>query len=662
MSSRNVWADVFHKAHAVHLLSIGLLGGAGALWWVKQSIVYGVVLVAASVVVGIAYVLHVRAMRTMREAIQSISHRVKRLSHEVISELPIGIVLYDDERRIEWHNPWIATVMHRPTLVGATLQDICKTTKWNKLRDEAIVIECAPHPERAVRVLHHVEDRLVYFFDVTDFSLLSKKYESDRLAIGLLAIDNIDEVMQGMDEQQKSMMAAQVTTKITGYAQKHRLYARRIASDKYVFLLRWSQLHTLQERKFDVLDDVRQATAQLKIPMTVSIGIAAGQDDLIVLGTAAQAALDLALGRGGDQVAVKVGDRYSFYGGRSGAVEKRSKIRARVFAHAMRDMIKESDHVLIMGHKLPDMDCVGSAIGVLRMTDVLDVPASIVMEGTNSAIAQLIDVLEEHETIRGRVVTPSEALEMITQRTLVVVVDTHKASLLAEPKCMAVAKRKILIDHHRRSEDGIEDATLVYMEPYASSASELVTELLPYVSEAFEVGRIEATALLAGIVMDTNRFSVRTGARTYEAAAYLRRSGADSALVQCMMKDNMTDYLIKADIVRTTKLIDDEFAVAIAPKGQKASALLCAQVADTLLAMQGVRASFVLWERSDGRVHVSARSLGEVNVQMLMEAFGGGGHLTHAAAQVDRPMEEVVARLYVVIGQLDAMELGREQK
>jgi c-di-AMP phosphodiesterase-like protein len=460
-----------------------------------------------------------------------------------------------------------------------------------------------------------------------------------------------------MDDQTRSIMMAKVTGEITEWANKYGLYLRRTASDRYLILLDQKSLKGLEQTRFELLDEVRDITIDHKLPMTLSIGIASGARTLQELGVWTQTSLDMALGRGGDQVAIKVGERLTFYGGRSNAVEKRTRVRARVISHALRDLIRDSDKVIIMGHRNPDMDSIGAAIGVLKATHVSNKEGYIVLEGINPSIQKLMETIYEDEKLNRWFITPEQALQITTQRTLAVVVDTHRASMVPEPRLLQQTSKIVVVDHHRRSEDFLNDATLVYMEPYASSTCELVTELLQYINDRLTMGVLEATALLAGIVVDTKSFSQRTGARTFEAASFLRRSGADSALIQRLLKEDMDAYIQKSEIAKNVVVIHDHIAIAVTEPGRKYSQLLIAQVADTLLSMTGIQASFVVSERTDGLIGISARSLGQLNVQVVMERLGGGGHLTNAATQLEGvTVAEAAARLKQLLKTIESEE------
>lgn len=611
---------------------------------------------ALAVVVGLAAFAY-QAERRIRDElaayISTITHRVKKASSEVIAEMPIGIVLYDDDKQIEWHNTYIAKTMERDSLAGESITALWPALKSIKDKDATLDISLG---KRTFQVKVRPEERLLYFTDTTAYTTLSKKYEEEKIAFGLLVLDNVDEVTQGMDDQARSLTMATVTTVLNEWAVENQLYMRRTASDRFFLLFSHKELIKLEQSRFGVLDEVKDATAHLKLPMTISIGVAAGAPSLLEIGQLAQTSLDIALGRGGDQVAVKVGERVSFYGGKSNAVEKRTRVRARVISHALRDLIKESDNVVIMGHKIPDMDAVGAAIGMLKAAETFGKPAYIVLEGVNPSIHRLMEMIYEEEELTSRFVQPEDAYHMITPRTLAVVVDTHKASLVAEPKLLGLTKRIVVVDHHRRGEEFISEATLIYMEPYASSTCELVTELLQYIHEGLALGVLESTALLAGIVTDTKSFSVRTGSRTFEAASFLRRNGADSSLIQRLMKDDLPGYLMKAEMIRHAKIVHKHYAVAVTQPGQRYSQLLIAQVADTLLNMQGVVASFVVSERPDGLIAISARSMGQVNVQVIMEEMGGGGHLTNAATQLEGTIQEAEQRLLSLIAEYEDKE------
>jgi c-di-AMP phosphodiesterase-like protein len=591
--------------------------------------------------------------RDLNEHVNTITYRVKKAGNEVTSSLPIGIIIYNEDKRVEWHNPFIAKMLSQDSVIGESITEIFPEMKGKKEKEDNFEIKIG---KQVYLVWMKQEERLLYLREITEYVDLSKRYEEEKIAIGIVMMDNLEEATQGMDDQTRSIMLAKVTGEITEWAQKNELYLRRTASDRYLMLMDQKALRSLEQSRFEILDDIRDLTIENKLPLTLSVGIASGVEKLVELGQMAQMSLDMSLGRGGDQVTVKVGQRLAFYGGRSNAVEKRTRVRARVISHALRDLMKECDKVIVMGHRYPDMDSIGAAIGVLKAAQVVGKEGYIVLEGVNPSIIKLMETISTDEKLYRWFITPEQAMQIITQRTLAVVVDTHKASMVAEPKLLQMTHRVVVVDHHRRSEDFIQDATLVYMEPYASSTCELVTELLQYINDKLTMEVLESTVLLAGIVVDTKSFSLRTGARTFEAASFLRRNGADSALIQRLLKEDLDSFIEKSEIIKHTEILYDHIGLAHAEPGRKYSQLMIAQVADTLLNMTDIMASFVVGERPDGLIGISARSTGQMNVQVVMERLGGGGHLTNAATQLEGTTEEATSRLKQVLEEMKEEE------
>lgn len=601
--------------------------------------------------------------RELAEYTTTLSYRVNSIEGEITSRLPFGLLLYDAERTIEWHNRQVAQLFKTDSVVGIPLVELLpglppltRDKKDGSKEPLSLVRAEIEVGTETYDVRVYPEERLIYLQKMTEMAELRERYEKESLALGILLLDNLDEAFQGMDDQQRTLTIARATSLINGWARQYDVYLRRLSSERYMMLLNQAALEKLENSRFVILDEVREATSDLKVPMTLSIGVACGNEKIGELGALAQSSLDMALGRGGDQAAVKVGQRLSFYGGRSNAVEKRTRVRARVIAHALRDLMKRSDRVLIMGHQNPDMDVIGAAIGMLKAADRLEVEASIVLNGDNPSISKMMERIRADLTLADRFVGPEEALAQMTERTLLVVVDTHKQSLTIEPKLVQKAKQVVVIDHHRRSEEFINEAVIVYLEPYASSASELVTELLQYIHDNMTLTPLEATTLLAGITMDTKHFTLHTGSRTFEAAGFLRRSGADTILVQRMLKEDLSEYISKADIIKNARVVMGGVAIAVTDEGRQFPQLLIAQAADTLLNMTDVNASFVIGSRPDGLTAISARSFGKINVQVVMERLGGGGHLTNAAVQLDISPREAEKKLMAVLEDIEKEE------
>ncbi|GKU77182.1 DHH family phosphoesterase [Paenibacillus sp. L3-i20] len=641
----------WHGMHHIAAVAVMLILSATLAWF--QWLI-GLIALALTIGVAIYSFLGERAFRKdLKSYLGTLSFRVKKGGNDVISELPFGIILYNEERIVEWHNPYITALMERESVIGVPLTELFPTLQHAKDREGTVE---ATIGSNMYQLIFRPKERILYVKNITELWQLGRKYDDEKLSLGVVMIDNLEEVTQGLDDHQRSSLLSKVTTEITEWAQKYKVYLKRLTSDRFLLITDQKTLRQLEHSRFVILDEVREITGDQKIPVTLSIGFAAGAEHVVELGQWAHMSLDIALGRGGDQASVKVGSRQSFYGGKTNAVEKRTRVRARVVAHALRDLIKESHNVVIMGHKMPDMDAIGAAIGVLKAAQLFGKEAYIVLEGVNPSIEKMMELLREEEKLSKRFISPDQASALLTPQSLIVVVDTHKASMLKEPKLLQGRERIVVIDHHRRGEEFISNAILVYMEPYASSTCELVTELLQYIHDRVALDVREATSLLAGITVDTKSFTLRTGARTFEAASFLRRNGADSTLIQRMLQEGLKEYVSKSEIIKHAHVLHDHVALAVAESGKKNSQLLIAQSADTLLNMTDIKASFVVSERPDGLIGISARSLGAMNVQVVMERMGGGGHLTNAASQLEGTVDEVADKLKAILKQMESEE------
>jgi len=570
------------------------------------------------------------------EYIATISHRVKKVGEEALLEMPIGIVLFNEEYFIEWSNPFMNEITDDvETLAGKSLHVLTeelipmikenKTNKWVQIGGKTF------------HVIIRKEERLLYMFDRTEQRELEVRYDNEQTILAIIYLDNYEEITQNMEDTLKSQLNSNVTSVLNNWAHENGLFMKRTSQDRFIAVGSNEILSNLESTKFDILDEVRELKAGQNLHVTLSIGIGVGEHDLPVMGELAQSSLDLALGRGGDQVAIKdESGKVRFYGGKTNPMEKRTRVRARVISHALKELIKASDNVIIMGHKAPDMDAVGAGIGILKIAEANETQAHFVFDprDVDTGIFRLIEEVKKVE-LWDQFIGPEEAEEKTTNRTLVVVVDTHKPAMVSNPRVLQKSEYKVVIDHHRRAEDFIESPTLVYMEPYASSTAELITELLEYQPNRLKLNMLEATALLAGIIVDTKSFTLRTGSRTFDAASYLRSKGADTVLVQQFMKEDLDVYVKRSKLIERAEVIHDVVAITKGEPGEIFGAVLLAQTADTLLTMSGIKASFAISERDDGKIGVSARSLGDVNVQVIMEKMDGGGHLTNAATQIE---------------------------
>ncbi|UKS65340.1 DHH family phosphoesterase [Rossellomorea marisflavi] len=583
----------------------------------------------------LAFYFEGRSHDETEEYISTLSYRVKRVGEEALMEMPIGIMLINDEYYIEWTNPFLASCFNEDTVVGRSLYDVADSLV--PLIKQEVDSEIVTINERKYHVVLKLKERLLYFFDVTEQKEIEKQYHEERTNIAIIYLDNYDELTQGMDDQTRSSLNSLVTSNLNKWAQEYGVFLKRTSSERFIAVINDKVLQILEKEKFGILDDVRDSTSKHNVPLTLSIGVGTGVSSLPELGTLAQSSLDLALGRGGDQVAIKqTNGKVKFYGGKTNPMEKRTRVRARVISHALKEIMVESDKVIIMGHKHPDMDAIGAAIGIRKVAQMNQRDGYVVLNFNeiDNSVKRLMKEIKGNADLHSRFITPEEALEMATDDTLLVVVDTHKPSLVIEERLLNKVDKVVVIDHHRRGEDFIQNPLLVYMEPYASSTAELVTELLEYQPKHEKISMLEATSLLAGIIVDTKSFTLRTGSRTFDAASYLRAQGADTVLVQKFLKEDVATYIKRARLIETVEFYRDGVAIAHAPDEVVSDPVLIAQAADTLLTMDGVIASFVISKRDEETVGISARSLGDVNVQIIMENLEGGGHLSNAATQL----------------------------
>jgi c-di-AMP phosphodiesterase-like protein len=576
-----------------------------------------------------------RERKEMEEYISTLSYRVKKVGEEALMEMPIGIMLINEEYYIEWTNPYLSSCFDEVTLVGRSLYDVAEALV--PLIKQEVETEVITLHDRKFRVVHKREERLLYFFDVTEQTEIEKKYQDDRTAIATIFLDNYDDLTQGMDDQMRGSINNLVTSILNKWAQDNGIYLKRVSSERFIAVFSERILRILEKGKFTILDEVREMTSKQNVSFTLSIGVGTGVSSLPELGAMAQSSLDLALGRGGDQVAIKLpSGKVKFYGGKTNPVEKRTRVRARVISHAIRDLIIASDKVIIMGHKNPDMDSIGSSIGIYKVAQMNQKEAYIVVnqQEMESGVKRLMEEIRHQEELYSYFIDPELALEISTEKTLLVVVDTHKPSMVIEERLVNKIDHVVVIDHHRRGEEFIANPLLVYMEPYASSTAELVTEFLEYQPKRSKIEMIEATALLAGIIVDTKSFTLRTGSRTFDAASYLRAHGADTILVQKFLKEDIDTYIRRSKLIESVAFYRDGIAIAKGSEQDLYDQVIIAQAADTILAMDQVIGSFVIAKRDEGVIAISARSLGNINVQVIMESLKGGGHLTNAATQL----------------------------
>lgn len=493
----------------------------------------------------------------------------------------------------------------------------------------------------------------VYLYDETDFLQVLEEKQKIKMVVGHIYIDNYDEVMEATEEVRRSLLVALVDRKITKYMQSADAIIKKLEKDKYIFVCQQQHLEQLQQGKFSLLDEVRSINIGNKTPVTLSIAVGLNSDDdqYATAYEYSQMAMDLALGRGGDQAVVKNGEKIIYYGGKTQLAEKNTRVKARVKAHALKELLDSKDQVLIMGHKKPDIDCLGAAIGIYRLAVMMEKKAHIVIgEVTSSIRPAMNNFLGSSVYPEDMFFDNNQALEMVDSNTVVVVVDVNRPKLTECEELLAHTKNIVVIDHHRQTGEIIEYATLSYIEPYASSACEMVAEILQYSMDKPKLRPAEADAMYAGILVDTDNFVSKTGVRTFEAASFLRKSGADMVRVRKAYRTDIESYKLLSEGVASAEIYMDDFAISEVPStGVDSPTVLAAKVANDLLDVENVRASFVL-SKIDNILYISARSIDDVNVQVVMENFGGGGHGTVAGAQLENvSIEEGKERIREVL-------------
>lgn len=492
----------------------------------------------------------------------------------------------------------------------------------------------------------------MYMYDDTELKEYIKKNEDNKLVVALAYLDNYEEALESVEDVRRSLLIALIDRKITKYFSNFDGLVKKLEKDKYFLIMRQSSLDTLKEQRFHILDEVKTVNIGNEMAITLSIGVGLNAATYIQNYEYSRIAIEMALGRGGDQVVIKNGNNITYYGGKTQQMEKATRVKARVKAQALKEFMSTKDRVVVMGHKITDVDALGAGIGIYRAGKTLGKPVHIVVNDPTKSIRPLIaEYTNNSEYEPSMFVDSAQAKDLIDNNTVVVVVDTNRPSYTECEELLYMTKTVVVLDHHRRGSEVIENAVLSYVEPYASSACEMVAEILQYFSDDLRIRNIEADCLYAGIVIDTNNFTTRAGVRTFEAAAFLRRSGADVTRVRKLLRDDLKSYQARADAVRTAHIYRNCFAISTCPSENLDSpTVVGAQAANELLNIAGVKASFVLTQYNN-EIYISARAIDEINVQVMMEKMGGGGHMNIAGAQVKASPDEVEKMLKDIIDQ-----------
>lgn len=622
-------------------LAMVALAVAGIIiaFFIKPLLALGMTVVLIGILLASFYTLETITKNT-NKYIANLSYRIKRGEQEALVRMPMGILMYDKKMNIEWLNPFLRTYFGDEPALGRNLADV----------DGELAAIIAGHQDsKEPRLVHWGENQfeitvqssigVVYMMDVTRYAAIEQRAADEKIVIGQIFLDNYDEVTQSLDDQLISNLSNYVTTELTTWATKFGFFVKRVDEDHFILIAYAKALRAVIADKFRILDTIREGTSKQNAPLTLSIGIAYGDTDLGQLALTSQSNLDLALGRGGDQVVVKARTgEAKFYGGKTNPMEKRTRVRARMISQALQELFKQTDKIYVVGHGRPDMDSIGAALGVRRIAQMNGKECYVVLDPTNlhSDVERLMEKVASDPELANQIITPEAAIGGATDKSMLVMVDHSKPSITTAPELYTkLQNRVVILDHHRRGEEFPDNPMLVYIEPYASSTCELIAEMFEYQPQgSAPLNKLEATAMLAGITVDTKNFALRTGTRTFDAASYLRSMGADAKLISNMLKENLDSYIQKNHLIDGVEMIGDNMAVACGEEVKSYDPVIAAQAADTLLSLSGIDASFVVTKRRDGKVGISARSLGDINVQLIMERLGGGGHLSNAATQM----------------------------
>ena len=602
-----------------------------------------------------------RTKEELSDFIENLAGELDATVKKNIVTNPLPICIVDKKGFVEWYNRSFGDLIQQENLLYREISEVLSSFKLKEVLDKAAAgdpVQFTIH-DRVYRVVtgddtgDENDDMFVfYFLDITEYENLKKTYKDEKTCSVRIFIDNYEELMVRSSDDTRSVLSTEVDKRIKQFAKKNMAPLVKYDDDKYYVVMDDKHLRNNMEGKFTVLDDVREIATDQDLPVSLSIGVGAGGKDFQQNHDFSQAAIELALGRGGDQAVVKRSDDVSYFGGRLQTVEKRNKGKSRIMAHALVRILEESSNVLIMGHRNPDMDAFGAAVGMFAFAKKFDKPVHIVMDYVGESLMSLYEYVRDNGSFD--IVGPEAALAMAKEDTLLIIVDTHNPVYTESPELVEKVSKKVVIDHHRKMEMSIQNPVLYYMESYASSTCELITEMLQYIGDKSVVSKVVADALLSGITLDTKHFTSQSGVRTFEAASFLRGVGADTAKVRSFFQVDPDLFRVKAKAILDADLIKAGGTCVALSKCEGKSeniGLITAQTADEMLEIKGVKAALAMGSTPQGEIMVSARSIGDINVQVLMEKLGGGGHLNTAGAQLKMSMEEAESRIREVISE-----------
>ena len=578
--------------------------------------------------------LSIKELRERKDRISEISKSVDTVLKDSLNTVDIPMVMLTTPTQIIWQNKACEHIIPKEFIHDVALK-IEKLKKQNDTVVSATDIGNGEYYSAIGNYIHFSKFNcmLISFLNKTKEINLQETLDNSKVSVGIIFIDNYEETMQGLDDIKKAEITSKIATQLNDFVTENKGVLTKIDKDRFVVFIEKQYVNEMEKNTFKILEEIKNITDITKLPITISIGLSYSESTLDERYTASASALDIALGRGGDQVVVKKDKKFDFYGGANLGLEKTSRVRARTISQALKEIILKSDKVYIMGHKNTDIDCIGAAVGVYKIANSLEKPVNIIIDSKcNSSTKSVIDKIKTQEEYEDVFISANDLKKIDYTNALLIVLDTHKKSYLTYPEVLDNFEKVVVIDHHRRGPEFIEDTLLTYHEIYASSTCELVTELLIYLDD-IELTAIEAECLYAGIVVDTKNFMFKTGVRTFEVAAYLKKYGIDLTEVKQLFQSDFETYVTKVDIVKNAEIIRGQIAVSICEEDKTDMPIIAAQAADELLSISGILASFVLC-KVENVVMISGRSMGDINVQSILEEIGGGGHLTFAGAQI----------------------------
>ena len=619
------------------------------------NIIIGFIALVVFVSMHLSFLQNFEDQTTLRQRnYENIEETIDSLTKQAVFKMPFPMVIINQDGEINWYNSKFIKMLEIEDEPENNILDAISSLNLNEIisagDDPLKILYRDKYYQVYVNKVKAKDSKeremlLLYWIDRTDLKEAKDSIEKEKMATILVYIDNLDEVKSSVEDGVKATIAGNVETEIINYFNAFEASVRKYDDDRFLIIANNENLQKMIQKKFDILDRVRDLKVQSIIPLTLSIAATLDGETPLKQYEIARSTMDIALGRGGDQAVLRKGHNYEYFGGKSKAVEKTTKVKARVVGGALRSLIDDASNVVIMPHKNADMDAIGSAIGVVKLVRMRKKTAYIALNSVNMSIRNIMARLKEEESLKGVVKSEDELNSLIDSKTLLIVVDHHKKSISEAPDLVDKINDRVVIDHHRRSGEFIESTELVFLEPYASSTAELVTELFTYMTDNVVLSKFEAEALLAGITVDTKNFTVQTGVRTFEAASMLRRFGADPEVVKKYFKEDYEVIKNRADIVRHSEIYMNDTVIGILEDKVDNSILIAAQAADEMLSINGMKASFVAVKISNNETHVSARSLGEISVQLIMEKLGGGGHLNQAATRIDLSVDLAVEEL-----------------